>query len=78
MKSILHSRKVEGCSNWVKRVECDTCIYSDLTSVERLIYFLSKLDRRITITVSSDEDELPREEIVIAAGREATSEARVR
>jgi predicted XRE-type DNA-binding protein len=36
-------------------------------SVERLLYFLSKLDRRVTITVSGEGDALPREEIVIAA-----------
>ncbi len=34
-------------------------------SVSRLIGFLSKLDNRVTITVSSDE--LPTQEIVIAA-----------
>jgi predicted XRE-type DNA-binding protein len=47
-------------------------------SVERLIYFLSKLDRTITITVSSDKEDLPREEIVIAAQKSVSSEARVR
>lgn len=34
-------------------------------SVERLMHFLSRLEQRVTITVSSDE--LPPEEIVIAA-----------
>lgn len=34
-------------------------------SVERLLYFLSKLDQRVTITVSGDE--LPTQEIVVAA-----------
>jgi predicted XRE-type DNA-binding protein len=47
-------------------------------SVERLIYFLSKLDRRVTITVSSDKEDLPREEIVITAQKRVSSEAQVR
>ena len=34
-------------------------------SVERLMHFLSRLEQRVTITVSSDE--LPTEEIVVAA-----------
>ena len=36
-------------------------------SVERLMTFLSRLEQRVTITVSSDE--LPPEEIVVAAHR---------
>jgi predicted XRE-type DNA-binding protein len=36
-------------------------------SVERLLYFLSKLEHRITITVQEHKKKLPRSEIVIAA-----------
>lgn len=44
-------------------------------SVSRLMDFLAKLDNRVTITVSSDE--LPTQEIVIAAGA-VTEEVRAR
>ena len=47
-------------------------------SVERLIYFLGKLDRKVTITVGSEGDRLPPEQIVIAAGNRAVAEARAR
>ncbi len=46
-------------------------------SVERLIYFLSKLNRRVTITVSGEEDN-QLEKIVIAAQKRRMPEARVR
>lgn len=36
-------------------------------SVERLLHFLSRLDNRITITVESYKDDLPPQEIIIAA-----------
>ncbi len=47
-------------------------------SVERLLQFLSRLERRITITVSSETENVPREEIVSAAQRRVPSEARAR
>jgi predicted XRE-type DNA-binding protein len=47
-------------------------------SVERLLQFLSRLERRITITISSEAENVPREEIVIAAQRRVTVEARAR
>ncbi len=40
-------------------------------SVERLLQFLSRLERRITITVSSDTENIPREEIIIPQQRRA-------
>ena len=39
----------------------------DRFSVEKLIQFLGKLDHHVTLTVSSDKDDLPPHEIVIAA-----------
>lgn len=46
-------------------------------SVERLLQFLSRLERRVTITISSETEDVPLEEIVIPQGRRVT-EARVR
>jgi predicted XRE-type DNA-binding protein len=43
-------------------------------SVERLMHFLSRLEQKVTITVSSPE--LPREEIVIAASQAKPKEVR--
>ena len=47
-------------------------------SVERLIYFLSRLERKVTITVSSEGERLPTEEIVIAAERSTEPVSRAR
>jgi predicted XRE-type DNA-binding protein len=46
----------------------------DHYSVERLMYFLSRLEQKVTITVSSRE--LPLEEIVIATHQVKTKEIR--
>jgi predicted XRE-type DNA-binding protein len=43
-------------------------------SVERLMYFLNRLEQKVTITVSSRE--LPLEEIVVAAHQVKTKEIR--
>lgn len=45
-------------------------------SVERLLHFLSRLERRVTITVSSDTENIPSEEIVIP--QQSMAEVRVR
>ena len=44
-------------------------------SVERLLYFLSRLNQRVTITVSSDE--LPIQEIVVSANAAAEENSSV-
>jgi predicted XRE-type DNA-binding protein len=46
-------------------------------SVERLLQFLSRLERRVTITISSETEDVPLEEIVISRGR-GVVEARAR
>jgi predicted XRE-type DNA-binding protein len=46
-------------------------------SVERLLQFLSRLERRVTITISSETEDVPLEEIVIPQQRRVV-EARVR
>jgi predicted XRE-type DNA-binding protein len=38
-------------------------------SVERLLYFLSRLEHRVTITVQEEKKKKPRSEIVIAANQ---------
>jgi predicted XRE-type DNA-binding protein len=43
-------------------------------SVERLLYFLSKLEHRVTIRVENQRDKLPAKEIVIA-GQKVAGEA---
>lgn len=45
-------------------------------SVERLLQFLSRLERRVTITISSDTENIRQEEIIIPQKRGA-SEPRV-
>jgi predicted XRE-type DNA-binding protein len=47
-------------------------------SVERLLYFLSKLDRKVTITVGGERADSPREEIVIAARQQPPAQAQAR
>jgi predicted XRE-type DNA-binding protein len=46
-------------------------------SVERLLQFLSRLERKVTITISSDTETIPREEIIIPQQR-PNSEALIR
>lgn len=45
-------------------------------SAERLMYFLSKLQHRVTITVQEEKKKLPRSEIVIAASHIKAKEIR--
>lgn len=45
-------------------------------SVERLMTFLGRLEQKVTITVSSDE--LPPEEIIVAAQKVAHKEVQIR
>jgi predicted XRE-type DNA-binding protein len=47
-------------------------------SVERLLYFLSKLEHRVTIRVENQKDKLPAKEIVIAAQKVAKEVVQVR
>jgi predicted XRE-type DNA-binding protein len=45
-------------------------------SVERLLYFLSRLEHRVTITVQEERKKRPRSEIVIAASQAKGKELR--